>query len=82
VPPIPKYSISEQQFFGCLKRAYRNVGNMGEKTKKDKKVKKGADEVTAVPSERKLILAPIAKPLADEKLSKKAGVISWALILL
>jgi len=55
---------------------------MGEKTKKDKKVKKGADEVTAVPSERKLILAPIAKPLADEKLSKKAGVISWALILL
>lgn len=54
---------------------------MGEKTKKEKKSKKEAEEATA-PLEKKLILAPIAKPLADEKLSKKASTIPWALFLL
>ena len=43
---------------------------MGDKSKKDKKSKKDSDdgEKTAT---RKVILAPIAKPLADEKLAKK-----------
>lgn len=45
---------------------------MGEKPKKEKKAKKEAED--AAPAvERKVVLAPIAKPLADEKLEKKAS---------
>jgi hypothetical protein len=51
---------------------------MGEKPKKEKKAKKAAAAGDASPTaaaapavERKAILAPIAKPLADDKLSKK-----------
>ncbi len=54
---------------------------MGEKTKKEKKSKKEGGDAPA-PSEKKLILAPIAKPLADEKLSKKASIINLHLVRL
>ena len=52
---------------------------MGEKAKKEKKAKKeAAVEEEAAPAaapagDRKAYLAPIAKPLADDKLSKKVG---------
>ena len=46
---------------------------MGEKSKKEKKSKKKAPEVAAVDAvEKKVVLAPIAKPIADDKLTKKA----------
>lgn len=41
---------------------------MGKTPKKDKKEKVDAEEV-----EKKVVLAPIAKPLADSGLSKKAS---------
>jgi len=45
---------------------------MGEKSKKEKKSKKEVEEPVADGAPKKLYLAPIAKPLADDKLSKKA----------
>ena len=47
---------------------------MGEKVKKEKKAKKESSDVDMEPAvDKKVILAPIAKPLADDKLSKKAS---------
>lgn len=47
---------------------------MGEKVKKEKKAKKESSDVDMEPAaDRKIVLAPIAKPLADDKLSKKVG---------
>ena len=45
---------------------------MGEKPKKEKKAKKEVEDVKEA-VEKKVVLAPIAKPLADEKLEKKAS---------
>lgn len=45
---------------------------MGEKSKKEKKAKReSVDEGTLVTAAKKEYLAPIAKPLADDKLCKK-----------
>lgn len=43
---------------------------MGDKSKKEKKTKKSSEDGEKTVT-RKVILAPIAKPLADEKLAKK-----------
>lgn len=44
---------------------------MGKDSKKEKKSKKDKEENGGDVAPKKLLIAPIAKPLADEKLSKK-----------
>jgi hypothetical protein len=49
---------------------------MGEKVKKEKKAKKETSDVEMAPAvDKKIVLAKIAKPLADDKLSKKVGTL-------
>ena len=56
-----------------LRFLYRKpIFTMGEKPKKEKKAKKEVEDVKEA-VEKKVVLAPIAKPLADEKLEKKAS---------
>jgi len=51
---------------------------MGEKSKKEKKAKReSVDEGTLVSAVKKEYLAPIAKPLADDKLCKKVRIILY-----
>lgn len=55
-----------------LRNTHLNIRNMGsKKDKKDKKSKKDSDEGTVTETVKATFVSPIAKPLADDKLSKK-----------